>query len=302
MIPPVLSAVLPPGTGDGVPGKVVSNASGNPGVATVNNRTTKQPGNNYGGDKPNGHVWSPGVMNPPHTAWRGGADFANDKLLTSDRHILVKRGNPRVGVQESVTGDPPNPDAPQFGPPQPAFGAVNRSFSYQQGTDNTLNQDDFTRAYSRVPNEPSSTPQWGLQKFPSRANDQQYAGEQGTGWSPIYGGVPGLYQPYGSYSGYTANAVKGIQSPAEQGTAGDGPRKVFSGPPHGLHSNTYPSMTNTIKRSTVVPQQHSPRVDRPDNSKIAGQDYSQTVQPQGQATMVTAATQRYQGRSRFAGG
>jgi len=29
-------------------------------------------------------------------------------------------------------------------------------------------------------------------------------GTQGQGWGPVYGGVPALWQPYGSYSGYTA--------------------------------------------------------------------------------------------------
>jgi hypothetical protein len=322
MIPPRLSAVVMPGTSSGgVPGTPVTNAYGNPGVMTndagtpqgwpyrqtgvgynvgpdqgqnVANQSergglgtgagqspkTPQPGNAYGGDKPNGHVTVDGVMQPPRNGWRGGLSPStpNDKLLTSDRHIMAKVGNPRT-LETSTPGNPPNPDDPMQGPVRPVFATVNRSLNYQQGSDNTANQ-DADRAYSR--------------------NAQgMYVGEQGSGWAPVYGGVPGLYQPYGSYAGYTARTVRGIQSPVGQGQPGDGPHKVFSGPPHGLHSVTAPDYSNTLGRYQSIPQMHAVRVDRPDNSKAAGQDYSQTVVPQGEVGTVTQSPARFQSRSRF---
>ncbi len=326
MIPPALSRLastnMPGVASGGVPGTPTNRAYGNPGTATRQTgdpqgwnyvdptrdstgynvgpnqgpyqpgygeaggtgtgagptRVAKQPGNQYGGDPPGGHKIAPGVMNPPRTPWRGGADFANENTVY-DRHVLVKSGNPRTGLQDSEPGNPPNPDGPSSGPPRPLFAFVNRALNPQVGSDNNAAQDDLTRPYSR--------------------EGRFYIGEQGSGWSPVYGGVPGLYQPYGSYSGYTANEVKGIQSPIQQGTPGDGPRKVFSGPPHGYHSNTYPSYDTTLGRYMSIPQVHAGRVDRPANSKIAGQDYSQTVQPQGETGTVATPPQRFQSQSRF---
>jgi hypothetical protein len=312
MIPPALSRTIMPGASNGgVPGRTVSRTYGNPGVATqqqgpppqgweyysrggynvgpnMGNSTAEppeerggygagsgqaatpmQPGSAYGGDPPSGHVNVVGVMQPNRNAgWRGGLSPStpNDRLLTSDRHIMHKTGDPRT-LDTSVRGNPPNPDDPQFGQIPPVFATVNRSLNFQQGSDNTANEDDMSRPYSR--------------------NAQgMFVGEQGSGWGPVYGGVPGLYQPYGSYSGFTARDVKGIQSPIGQGEVGDGPHKVFSGPPHGLHSVTTPDYSNTLGRYMSIPQMHAVRVDRPDNSKIAGQDYSQTVQPQGEVGTV----------------
>lgn len=307
MIPPALSTLTPPGTGDGVPGKPVrQGVQGNPGVSTVPAQPPPyQPGNQYGGDPPAGHRWAPGVMNPPRTPWRGGADFSLENTAY-DRHVLVRNMEPRVGVQPSIPGNPPNPDDPRT-PPRPLFSFLNRAINPQVGSDNNANQDDLTRNYARVPNASRSRTVGGSQAIRptmQRTSDgnAQYAGEQGSGWAPVYGGVPGLYQPYGSYSGYTARDLKGIQSPIEQGQPGDGPHKVFSGPPHGLHSQTYPSYDATLGRYEAIPQQHAPRVDRPANSPIAGQDYSQTVQPQGQSGSVTQSPVRFQSRSRFVGG
>jgi hypothetical protein len=323
MIIPALSRTIMPGAASGgVPGDPQSGAYGNPGVMTndigtpqgwkyvetadhnvgpnmaanVRNpqeqggygiasgqtRKTNQPGDAYGGDPPNGHVTVVGVMQTPHNGWRGGftPSTPNDRLLTSDRHIMHKVGNPST-LSPSTPGNPPNPDDPMQGPIAPVFATVNRSLNFQQGSDNTANEDDMSRPYSTT------------------NNGAQFIGEQGSGWAPVYGGVPGLYQPYGSYSGYTARDTKGIQSPIGQGEPGDGPHKVFSGPPHGLHSVTSPDYSNTIGRYMSIPQMHSVRVDRPDNSKIAGQDYSQTVQPQGEVGTVTQPPTRFQSRSRF---
>lgn len=299
MIPPALSRTVVPAGPNGT--QAPSRTYGNPGQIGSDLPHTHQPGNNYGGDTPNGHVWAPGVMNPPVTAWRGGADFANENTVF-DRHILTKTGDPRTGIQQSTPGNPPNPDGPESGPPRPLFASVNRAMNPQVGSDATANQDDFTRGYATVQPTAASNelnPRYSANR---RQDGNYWAGSQGDGWTPVYGGVPGLWQPYGSYSGYTANETKGIQSPAEQGQPGDGPHKVFSGPPHGLHSQTYPSYDSTLGRYMAIPQMHSPRVDRPANSNIAGQDYSQTVVPQGQAGTVAAQPVRFQSQSRFATG
>lgn len=318
---------MPGASTGGVPGETVSRTYGNPGVASQQAGSPKQgwaytsdggsggnigpdqgrnannpgepggygpgsgqaatpmnPGNAYGGDPPSGHVNVVGVMQPNRNqGWRGGLSPStpNDRGLVSDRHIMHKVGNPNT-LSPSVPGTPPNPDDPMQGPIQPVFATVNRSLNPQQGSDNTANEDDLSRPYSR--------------------NAQgMYVGEQGNGWAPVYGGVPGLYQPYGSYAGYTARDTKGIQSPIEQGSPGDGPHKIFGGPPHGLHSVTAPDYSNTLGRYMSIPQMHAVRVDRPDNSKIAGQDYSQTVQPQGEVGTVSQNPVRFQSRSRFGG-
>jgi hypothetical protein len=215
----------------------------------------------------------------------------NDKLWATDRHGIMNTGTERGGGRHSGYTDPP-----MDGPPRPALRLVQRTINWQQGTDTSRNQDQYpgeNRQYNMQPatqvgeaNFIGSTP-----RIPNTMNEKfepglQYVGEQGTGWSPIYGGVPGLWQPYGSYAGYTANQTKGIQSPAEQGSAGDGPQKVFSGLPHGLHSQTYPDYSTTLGRYMAIPQMSLPRQDRPSNATGAGQSYNQTVVPQGQTGTV----------------
>jgi hypothetical protein len=192
--------------------------------------------------------------------------YSNDKLITYDRHAMMKVGYENSGRNSG------NTDPPMDGPARPSLWLVQRTLNYQQGTDTTAATDDLERDYTR-----NST---GM-----------YVGEQGTGWAPVYGGVPGLYQTYGSYAGISPSTpaydpvtghTQGIVSPAEQGQAGDGPHSVWSGPPHGLHSPTLPTYSQTLGRYMDIPQMARPRIDRPSNSPIAGQSYSQTVQSQGQ--------------------
>jgi hypothetical protein len=198
--------------------------------------------------------------------------YSNDKLVTYDRHGMFKSGYENSGRKSGYT------DPPMDGPARPSLWLVQRTLNYQQGTDTTAATDDLTRDYTR-----NAT---GM-----------YVGEQGTGWSHIYGGVPGLHQAYGSYQGIApatpgydpvTGVTQGIVSPAPQGGPGDGPHDVWSGPPHGLHSPTLPSYAQTIGRYMAIPQQAQPRIDRPSNSPIAGQSYSQTVQPQGQTGTAIA--------------
>lgn len=250
----------PPGVGTGVPGKPVQRASGNPGVSSIPD--VPPPKNPYGGDGAIAQFGRPRVLGVgQESSWRGGLDFANDKLITYDRHLMSKVGNELTGRDSGFT------DPPMDGPARPSYQTINRVISYQQGTDNDAAQDDLTRPYTR--------------------NAQgMYMAEQGSGWIEINGGVPGLWQPYGSYAGITNGPVQGIQSPVEQGAPGDGRQSIFSGPPHGLHSPTMPDYTPTLGYYMAVPQMRAPRIDRPSNSTIGGQSYSQLVQPQGQTGTI----------------
>lgn len=254
-----------PGQGTGVPGKPVQRASGNPAVSSV--PYIPPPKNPYGGDGAIAQFGNPRVLGVgQESAWRGGAGLANDKMITRDRHLLRKTGSEISGRDSGFT------DPPKDGPARPAYQTINRTVNYQQGTDNTAAQDDLTRPYTR--------------------NAQgMYIGEQGSGWIGINGGVPGLWQPYGSYAGICNGPVQGIQSPVPEGAPGDGRQSVFSGPPHGLHSPTMPDYVPTLGYYMAVPQMRAPRVDRPSNSTIGGQSFSQLVQPQGQTgTIAQQAT------------
>lgn len=192
------------------------------------------------------------------------ADFIpgfSNKLSVLDRHAYWDTGYQRTGVSPSVPGNPPNNQSD--GPPSPELRTINRSLNPQIGSDATRAQDDLTRPYT-------------------------WLGEQGSGWSPVYGGVPGLYQPYGSRGGVPFPVV----SPVGEGGPGDGPNKVFSGPPHGLHSLTTGSRWQTLQRYAATPQMRPVRIDRPSNSPQAGQSYSQTVQHQGAAVTHAATSAR----------
>jgi hypothetical protein len=185
---------------------------------------------------------------------RYGTQGFNDKLTVKDRHAYWDTGQQKTGTDLPASGGRGNSyNNAKIQPPRPDLRLINRTVSYQLGTDTTRNQDDRTRAYT-------------------------WLGEQGSGWAPVYGGVPGLYQPYGSRGGIPYPVV----SPAEQGTPGDGPHLVFAGPPHGLHSTTpWKGGAQIIARFTSTPQTRPVRQDRPSNSPQAGQSYSQTVLPQG---------------------
>lgn len=242
----------------GIPGRQVAGASGNPDAYTdpVNSPDLPYGGNSgdtqsqFGNNRPKGFS--------QESAWRGGANFANDKLISSDRHAYLSTGNELTGRRSGYT------DPPMDGPARPSLRLVNRTINYQEGSDASRNQDDLGRAYARTP------------------DGRFFMGTQGDSWTPVYGGTPGLYQPYGTYQGIGNVPVQGIQSPVIQGAPGDGPQSFKPGPPHGLHSPTLPDYAQTLGYYMATPQMRLPRIDRPANSTIAGQSYSQTVQPQGQ--------------------
>jgi len=192
-----------------------------------------------------------GTANNPNN-YRGGLQGFNDKLTVTDRHAFWWRGSPqRQGTDDSEAASrPPNSyNNPKQEGPQARLRTVNRRWSYQKGSDASRNQDDLSRPYTWV-------------------------GEQGSGYSPVYGGTPGLYVPYGSRGG--------VPYPIVDPTSGQGgPEKVWAGPPHGLHSLTYPSNADTISMYGARPQMRPVRIDRPSNSPQAGQAYSQLVQQQG---------------------
>jgi hypothetical protein len=183
--------------------------------------------------------------------WRGGIQGWNDQQQVRDRHAYYDRGSQRTGISRSVPGNPPNNHSD--GPARPDLRAVNRSVNPQIGSDNTRNQDDRSRPYT-------------------------WLGQQDGTNSPVYGGVPGLWIPYGTRGGIPY----AVQSPVPEGAPGDGPAMVWSGPPHGLHSDTVEGGMLVIKRFLGTPQMRPVRLDRPANSPIAGQSYSQTVLMQGQ--------------------
>lgn len=182
--------------------------------------------------------------------WRGGIQGFSDKLTVKDRHAYWDTGYQRTGVTGFAPAGIPNTyNDPLSQPPMAELRTINRTYSYQKGTDTTRNQDDLSRPYT-------------------------WLGEQGSGWTPIPGGVPGLYMPYGSRGG--------VPYPIVDPTNGQGGREqVWSGPPHGLHSLTFPDMGDTLDRYQQNVQMRPVRVDRPANSPQAGQSYSQTVQYQG---------------------
>lgn len=182
-----------------------------------------------------------------------GSRGFNDQLIRRDRHAYLSTGFLRSGHQPSVAGNPPNPDA-QY-PARQTLRTVNVTVSPQIGSDHTRNQDDLTRPYT-------------------------WYGTQDGSVTRVNGGVPGLWTEYGN-----RGLPQGIHDP----TGGQGgPVTAYAGPPHGLHSATMPDGQQTAARSRAIPQMAPPRLNRPDNSRIAGQSYSQTVLPQG-ATAPAAA-------------
>jgi len=182
--------------------------------------------------------------------WRGGIQGFNDSQQVRDRHAYYDAGTQRTGLQPSVPGNPPNYHSD--GPARPDLRTVNRSVNPQIGSDNSLNQDDLSRPYT-------------------------WLGQQDGTTSPVYGGVPGLVIPYGTRGGIPYE----IRSPVAEGAPTDGPAMVWSGPPHGLHSDSIQGGRQVVERYLQTPQMRPVRLDRPANSPIAGQSYSQTVPMQG---------------------
>lgn len=267
---PTLGNSLPPWTGS--PAGPADRPAPAPPGQFVGGQTGDTDGNN--GADPAAPKMSPSPWSTRVGAWgegdagttqqtqsfrRFGLQGFNDQLQLRDRHAYWDAGHMRQGVTPSVPGNPPNPVTD--GPPRPDLRIVNRSVNPQIGSDNSRNQDDLSRPYT-------------------------WLGQQDGTVQSVYGGVPGLYQPYGTRGGVPL----AIHDPTDgQG----GPVLVRSGPPHGLHSDTLPSGKQVADRYKVTPQMRPVRLDRPDNSRVAGQSFSQTVPAQGQAATAAAHTPRH---------
>ena len=204
-----------------------------------------------------------GMASERESFWRGGIQGFNDQLTVKDRHAYWDTGNQKTGLEGFYPAGSPNAyNDPVENPPRPDLRTVNRTVSYQKGSDATRNQDDLSRGYT-------------------------WLGEQGSGWTRVNGGVPGFYTPYGSRGGVPYPLV----SPVEYGSPKDGPALVWGGPPHGLHTQTpWKGGAQFIARSRVIPQMRPVRFDRPSNSPQAGQSYSQTVRPQGSTRAAPRAS------------
>ncbi len=166
--------------------------------------------------------------------WRGG-DNTNDQLIFRDRSGHMDTGYEIAGRTSSM------PDPPSDGPIRPTFRLVNRTWNWQVGTGSAY-ADDLTRPYT------------GL-------------GEQGAGWTTIYGGTPGFHR----------NGPGGVPV----GDPNAGPGRVWAGPAHGLHTLYPPDRQQSLATFRARPQMVAPRVDRLANSRIAGQTYSQRTVHQG---------------------
>jgi hypothetical protein len=208
--------------------------------------------------QPHPHVTRMGAEQ--ENCWRYGLQGFNDRLQVRDRHAYWDRGSQNTGLTGPAWGLPNTYNPDQFRDrARPDLRAVNISVNPQIGSDASRNQDDLSRPYTWLG-------QW-----------------DGTS-QPVYGGVPGLWAEYGN-RGFSDR----IHDPSNgQG----GPALVYSGPPHGLHSDTMPSGKQIADRYSSTPQMRPVRLDRPDNSTSAGQSYSQTVLMQGQTSGATVTRSR----------
>lgn len=188
----------------------------------------------YRGVPPNGprHSLQPSLYAP--------GDNTNDSRIHREYHIYYAVGTERVGRESGVHD--PLPD----GPVRPSIRMLSRVFNRSQGTDNTRSQDDFSRPFN-------------------------WMGEQGAVSTPIYGGQPGYFLPYGQRGGPGVNLIDGVE----------GPVWIAAGPTHGLHTNTIPDGWLTKKQRQATPQMRPGRQDRLNSTKRAGQSYSQTTTHQG---------------------
>lgn len=251
-------------------GEVTSRAQGNSVVTSgIHGERAAQPGKGGGVDA--SPVGGEQLITTPSSLNR--ATYArptqNNRLVLRDRHIISRRGKTVTSPdhQEPASGIP-NPEAD--GPARPSHEMVDRTISFQIGTDATRNLDN---------DAPHAATSAGGKRFP--------LGNQGSApWEPVYGGTPGLYRPYGA-RGFVEGPEASLYSlpggPSrpgvllERGDEHDGPQALFGGYPHGLHSTTVPGTKVTRGRYKDTTQQTPPRQQRPAGSKIAGQSYSQTV-------------------------
>ena len=198
--------------------------------------------------------------------------FQHGRLIARDRHIIENQGRTVFSANDHRTGGTPNPE--KDGPPRPAWRMFNRTLSHQIGVDSTTNLDNGQYHAATMA---------GGRKFP--------LGTQGDEWSKVYGGTPYLtnYRAYGErgckYVGAPTPTVRAdpggpyrFNTLLQEGDPGDGPQKVYGGLPWGLHSPTVPP----VQQTKAVLQGRFKQVKpvwnvRPNNSKRAGQSWSQSM-------------------------
>lgn len=240
---------------------------------------------------------TPDVRNPAtQDRFAYGGGWSDGKLTLRERFIQAMLGTSRQGTQESHSGVP-NPQ--HDGPPLPEYLMDNRTLSWQIGTDLTTQEDNpgpfAVTATEDLRAARTDWPVAAMNVNPAAGRTFPLGIQDGVPWSTkIWGGTPGLTRSYGvrgvsALTGPPAAqfALPGDGSGARVGTlleerpAGDGPQMIKGGPPHGRHSWSVQSRKWTSARQASIPQQRPGRNDRPNNSKIAGQSYNQTVVPEG---------------------
>jgi len=221
-----------------------------------------------------------------------GGGWADGRLTLRERFVQAMHGTSRQGSQESHSGIP-NPQ--HDGPPLAEYLQDNRTLSWQIGQDLTTFEDNpGPFAVTATEDMRAGVPQ--LHRIAVNTVRTWPLGHQdGVPYSThVYGGTPGLTRTYGARGGAGVTGVPAAQfalpgdgSGARVGTlleprpAGDGPQLIKGGPPHGRHTWSVQSRKWTSARQEAIPQQKPGRNDRPNNSKIAGQSYNQTVVPEG---------------------
>jgi hypothetical protein len=224
----------------------------------------------------------------PGGAFGGG--WADGLLTVRDRHVMTRQGY----VRNPAGGGSPMPSPDKDGPPPRQYQMVNTTESWQLGTDNTANQDNQgqhntvpvtgkTRVFPLGQQDGTETRVMG----PPIGEWREY-GVRGP--SGMHGPAPDVYDPN----------VRGVPQLVAAGQPGMQPsdqRVVYGGVPHGLHSPVARSLVWTGARFASTPQMQPPRVDRPSNSKIAGQSMSQTYPPEGVASQSRAMPRRAPGRT-----
>jgi hypothetical protein len=158
------------------------------------------------------------------------------------------------------------PDPPSDGPQRPSLHQLFQNWSMWQGTDRTHYMDDLTRAYANCA---------------GNANKPVLpVGQQDGTWTRINGGQPGFYRVY-SRAKDDAGPGNDPVSVDVVGRHQPGAQYVYSGPPHGLHTQTIPDVLQSLQTRMASPQMRAVRQDRTSNSHYSGQSYSQTTQHQG---------------------
>lgn len=221
-------------------------------------------GYGYGGgrhDHACAPVPSPGGASPRdyNTRSRTGPAFHNGSTIVYDRHVMSKTGSETQRAHPDATGGQglsPLAD----GPVRPAHMLVHRAMAPRYGNTGTRHLDNPGPF-------PVTTDELG--------RPQPLGIQDGSPWSHVYGGTPGLTHIYG------VRGTAGVQSPVPAGAPGDGPQLIRGGPAHGLHSRSQPDHELIGKRYRATPQQRRSRRSLPANSARAGQAWSQNAQRLG---------------------